>query len=398
MSGPTVRRRPLTLSVTLVALLAAGNLAHAADFASTIRVHGLLDLAWHSTGKAIEANQFVPGDTPFSPYRLRLYFDGQASPSVQVFVQTMFTEAAGARIDGAYAIVTPWLDKDLHLMAGKIAWPIGTWAPRTYSDKNPLIGTPLLYQYHTSLRWDDIPADIDRLLAAAGSGASGPDYGHGAYAPGMPVVDDYGWDAGVALQGSVRPIEFALGVTQSAPGWASPGEDANRGASVLGRIGFAPMPELRVGVSGAHGAYLPRGFEPLLPKGKDERDYPQDLVLADLDMERGPFELHAEAADNNWKTPTVGTLNVKTGYAEARWTFGAGWWLASRAETMRFGKVTGTAGTFTWDENIDRVETGAGYRVSRNVLAKAVWQHKVVHERQGNERFELDGAQMSIRF
>jgi hypothetical protein len=387
-----------TLCTLTLAALLPERAASATDVASTLRVHGLLDLGWHSDDEAIDANQFIVGDSPFSPYRLRLYFDGQASPQVQVFVQALLTEAGGARVDGAYALITPWEEKDLHVMAGKIAWPIGTWAPRTYSDKNPLIGVPLMYQYHTSLRWDDIPLTTDDLLAAAGAGATGPDYGSGVGSAGMPIVDDFGWDVGLVAQGSVRPIEFAFGATQSAPGWASPGEDANHGYTALGRLGFAPVPELRVGVSGARGAYLPKFFGPYLPAGKSEQDYPQQLVMADLEVQRGALEFRAEAANNEWKTPYTGTLGVQSGYAEARWTFNAGWWLASRAETERFSKVTGTAGTRTWDENVDRFENGIGYRISRNVLAKAVWQHSVMHEFEGTEPYDMYGAQLSVKF
>ncbi len=394
-------RRALKPAFALLALilsLLGVPEARAADAASTLRVHGLLDLGWHSDDEAFAANQFIAGDSPFSPYRLRLYFDGQASAQVQVFVQALLTEAGGTRVDGAYALITPWEDKDLHLMAGKIAWPIGTWAPRTYSDKNPLIGVPLMYQYHTSLRWDDIPRTTDELVAAAGAGAAGPDYGGGIGSPGMPIVDDFGWDFGVVAQGSVRPLEFAFGATQSAPSWASPGEDANRGLTALGRLGYAPVPELRVGVSGARGAYLPRFFGPYLPVGKSEQDYPQELLMADLEVQRGALELRAEAAHNDWKTPYVGTLGVQSGYVEARWTFNAGWWLASRAETERFSKVTGTSGTYPWDENVDRFENGAGYRVSRNVLAKAVWQHTVQHEADKTEPYDMYGAQLSVKF
>lgn len=396
-------RRTSTRTALLVLVLALTALplakpACATEPASALRVHGLLDLGWHSDDRAIDANQFMPGDTPFSPYRLRLYFDGQASPQVEVFVQALLTEVGAARVDGAYAMITPWQDQDLHLLAGKIAWPVGTWAPRTYSDKNPLISVPLLYQYHTSLRWDAIPGSIDDLLASAGSGANGPDYGGGAGAPGMPIVDDFGWDVGLVVQGSVRPLEFALGATQSAPGWASPGEDANGGCTALGRLGFAPVPGLRVGVSGARGAYLPKFFKPYLPAGKSERDYAQQLVMADLEVQRGALEFRVEGAHNDWQTPYTGTLDVQSGYAEARWTFTAGWWLASRAETERFGKVTGSAGTFTWDDDVDRFENGVGYRVARNVIAKAVWQREVLHEFESTEPRDMFGAQLSVRF
>src|SRR5258705_4463131 len=123
-----------------------------AQAAADVKIRGLLDLGLVSTNESQLLNRLTFGDSNFDPYRLRLFLDAQLSPALEVHVQSLFTEGLGQmRTDGAYALWTPWSTLDLSLEAGKIPWPIGTYAPRTYSDKNWLIGTPLMYQYRTAL-------------------------------------------------------------------------------------------------------------------------------------------------------------------------------------------------------------------------------------------------------
>ncbi len=236
-------------------VLSATTLAGAASAEDAQRLHlrGLLDLAVHNDTHSAELARFDALSSPLESQRLRLFAEGSASPHIDVFTQVVVSQDE-FWFDGAYALVTPWRERDLHLMAGKIPAPIGTWAARTYSNKNPLVTSPLMYQHHTSLRWDDTPLSHEALLGAAGEGHEGADYGGGYGAPGMPVVDDYGWDFGIVALGSVAPFEFSAGVTNSAPSWASPGNDVNTGKAVLGRAGVVPAAGWRLGVSGAYGA------------------------------------------------------------------------------------------------------------------------------------------------
>src|SRR5439155_15651364 len=111
------------------------------------------------------------------------------------FGQIVLHDASGPYVDGAYVMITPRTERDLHLVAGKIPWLIGTFAPRSYSEHNPLIGKPLMYQHHTTLLWFTVPQNADVLLGAAGTGQEGVGY-IGGGARGMAVVDDGYWDTG----------------------------------------------------------------------------------------------------------------------------------------------------------------------------------------------------------
>jgi hypothetical protein len=373
-----------------------------AAHASEIEWRGLLDLVIAEDSPAFEGNRFTRHDGAFDPYRLRLFADGHVDEHVQVLGQVVLDDGAGLYVDGAYVIFTPWPERDLRLMAGKLPWAIGTWGPRTYSNKNPLIGTPLMYQYHTTLLWYDVPPNADALLATAGAGQLNVDYHGFPEGIGMPIIDDSYWDVGVTLAGSQRPFEYALGVVAGAPGWGSTGKDDNSGKSVLGRIGLAPIPALRLGVSASYGPYLNRRVNASLPAGNDVDQYAQKLVMADLEFQIAHFELHAEGVQNTWETPTVGDLDVDAGYAELKVATSSGMFVAGRYDVERFGKIEDSTGAeHPWDFDVDRLEAGLGYRFTRDATAKLVYQRTVIeNDRPGAEDRELSivGAQLSIGF
>jgi hypothetical protein len=226
-------------------------------------------------------------------------------------------------------------------------------------------------------------------------------YGY-AEGRGMPIVDDSYWDVGVAVTGSERPLEYAVGVMAGTPGWGSTIEDDNSGKTVLGRVGLAPFPALRFGVSGAYGPYLMEYLNESMPPGKSVNDYNQRLGMADLEVLYGNFELRAEGALNTWQTPTVGDLDVRGGYAELKYTLGSGVFVAGRWDALRFGEIADSNGvTSPWDSDVTRWEAGLGYRFSRDVVAKAVHQHTELENERAVERrreFKLFAAQLSLSF
>jgi hypothetical protein len=288
------------------------------------------------------------------------------------------------------------------VLAGKVPWAIGTYAPRTYSNHNPLIGSPLMYQYHTTLLWFEVPPSADALLATAGSGQFGVDYFGYPEGRGMAIVDDSFWDVGVTVTGSQRPLEYALGMTAGTPSWSSTTQDDNAGRTVLGRIGLAALPGVRLGVSGAYGPYLVSGVQPDLPPGHAATDYHQELGMADLELLVNHLELRGEAARNVWETPTVGNLEATTGYVELKYSLAFGGYLAGRWDALRFGKIANSAGVeHPWDSNVTRIETGVGYRFSREAVAKLVYQRTTV-ERESvpgqDPDHDLLAAQLSIAF
>ena len=356
----------------LLLMLATGALwplvPAVAQAAAEMKLRGLLDLGLVSTNESRRLNRLTFGDSNFDPYRLRLFLDAQLSPALEVHVQSLFTEGLEQmRTDGAYALWTPWPNRDVSLEAGKIPWPIGTYAPRTYSDKNWLIGTPLMYQYRTALVWNVAQLNTDEVVAQAGHGQLAPDADK-AY---LPIIDERWWDTGAVALGSVRPLEFSLGVVQGSPSWPAPGYDDTPGQTILGRVGLVPVPGVRLGISGADGTWMPGWYAFLLPASASLRDYRETTVMADLEMARGAFELRGEVVHRRWETITAGNLDVDGGYGEARWSLVNGAWLAVRGEALRFSDVTTSSlVTRPWDDDVARWEGVIGYRLTRDVRLK----------------------------
>ncbi len=390
-------RRTLGGALLLAVCLAAPRGSHASD----VRIHGLLDLVAAERSPARELNRFARGDSPFDPFGLRLFVDSKVSDRFELYSQLFLRDATTPYVNGAYLLFTPFPVRDAHVLAGKIPWAVGTYAPRSYSTRNPLIGTPLMYQYHTTLLWYEIVPSADALLATAGSGQYGVNYFGFSEGFGMPVVDDSYWDVGVTVTGSERPLEYALGITAGTPGWGSTTKDENSGKTILARIGLAPLPSLRLGVSGAYGPYLVKELGSQLSPGQDVNDYHQKLGMVDFEWTVGHVELRAEGARNVWETPTVGDLDVTTGYVELKYSFPFGAFAAGRLDGMRFGEIADSTGAQrSWDSDVTRWEVGGGYRIDHNVKAKLVYQRTTLDGRPGvaDRRPSLVAAQVSVSF
>jgi hypothetical protein len=344
--------------------------------ASDLRWRGQFDAVAASRGGAIALNALNRGDTMFDTYRLRLFAEGRVADGFDVFAQTLVQEDLGFSLYGAYAMWTPIEHAGLHVIGGKIPWRIGTYAERTYAPRNPLIGVPLMYHYHTSLRPDRLPPNADALAGAAGSGQDGPVYDAGGRGyRGMPVVYDRCWDFGIMALGGARPFEFSAGFVNGTPGAPNAGNDRNNGRSWLGRVGVQPWPGVRVGVSGSHGPWLADTFADQMPAGRTVNGFAQRLLMADAEWLFARIELRGEGLWNEWQTPTAGDVDLRGGYVEGRVGLESGAFIAGRWDVLRFGDVVDSTGAArAWDDDLARFEGGAGYRVQRGVTLKAVYQ------------------------
>jgi hypothetical protein len=379
----------LTAIATAIAPIGVVPAAQAAEGEETIRFHGLLDLVLAPSTEAAELNLLNAGGSPFDPYRMRLFVEGKPADKFDVFAQFHLSEATGLVVYGAYATWTPDPDRDLHLEAGKIPWPIGTFGPRTYSDKNPLVGTPLLYQHHTSFPWFSPGQTADELLAGAGLRV------------GRPIIYDFCWDFGVVAVGSVRPLEFSLGMVNGTPSAPNAGRDDNTDKSILGRVGVTPTASTRFGISGSVGSYMQDSAEPFLPAGTSAERYDQVVLMADAEWAQGRFELRGEGVVNRWESPTLGYLTLRGYYVEGKLAFSSGMFVAARWEELVFDEITGTTGPARpWDDDVRRFEGGVGYRIDRHVTAKAVYQVNWMDPGAAGttRRSEMLAAQLGLGF
>ena len=169
----------------------------------------------------------------------------------------------------------------------------------------------------------------------------------------------------------------------------------------MGRVGLAPLPGLRFGVSGSTGAYLSDDVEPTLPPGRSAESYDQTLFMADVEYATGRFELRGEGALNTWETPSLGDLTVRGYYVEGKYAFPVGAFVALRFDQLRFDEVQGSTGPARpWDDDVTRLEGGVGYRFDRHVIAKLVYQDNTLDPGAGGDSRSSDlvAAQVSLGF
>ncbi|MFN0149156.1 MAG: hypothetical protein ACKVU1_00410 [bacterium] len=368
--------------VLALALLAARPV-HAAE----IHWRGIGAFTARGEASALDLNRNNYRDSGFDPVRARLFLDVPLSERVAVFGQILFDDVSSvpARTYGLYATATGFGVPNMTLEFGKIPLLFGTFAPRTYENKNPLIAAPLAYQFHTTLRDDQLPVSPAALVEMRGRGQHGvffTDF-HGNPAGstrttfGAPILYDSCWDIGAAALGTWRRVEYAMGVTQGTVGVPNGTRDSNNARQVLGRVGVVPVTGLRVSFSAAQGAYLSATVAPLLPEGARVEDFKQTATALSLDWSVGHAALFAEVIDNTFESPWINEdLETIAWYAEGKYTFLPGAYAAARFDQLRFGKIAyEDPETFqmrrdSWDIDVQRVETALGYWVTPGLLTR----------------------------
>jgi hypothetical protein len=374
--------RALCGVVVVVAMVADVAAPTSASAQTDIRVRGLVDLVGVGHDADAYLNLTMLQTSNFDVLRARVFLEG-GTARTRAFVQMLVTDAGRTPflLYGAYVQHRILEDRELYLEAGKIPVHLGTWAPRTYSNRNPLIGVPLAYFYRSSLPYKMMPIDLDDLLAERGHGQVGISYRNpdgsprGANFGTMPTLYDNCWDYGAYLLGSNQRFDAALGVTFGPPGAPAMGPETNGSVALNAKLGWMPFAGLGLHVSLARGAYLTRDVAPWVPAGRSVEDYAQTLWGASLDWGFRHAMVVAEIFHSHYETPlrAQGLRNMAY-YVEGSYRFFAGWYAAARWDEIRYEEVESAAGPVTWDQNVRRIEAGLGYHVSRELLVKAVGQ------------------------
>jgi hypothetical protein len=301
-----------------------------------------------------------------------------------------------------YARVRPFPERRFDIQFGRIPPTFGNFSRQAYGRQNPLIGTPLAYQYLTSLRADAIPADADELLRMRGRGwLSAFSVGDRTPAPGLPLVTAFHWDTGVQVTTGWRLLSVSTSVTSGTPSRPRISDD-NDGKQIATRVTVTPTPGLAIGSSFARGAFLSRRVLSLLPDG-DHAPYTQGVHGLDVEYARGHTLVRAEAVLSQWRIPIpAGTgapvpLRATAVAVEGRYTLRPGAYAAARAEHLTFNHITGSTGPVRWEAPVSRIEIGGGYYLQRNLVARASLQ---INHRDGGRvtRARLLAGQLQYWF
>ena len=373
--------------------------------AGPVNVSGNLDLVGESRSDQDGVNTQNYGENPFHTARIRLFADAPIQEHVHAFTEFIYDDGSskGARLFGAFVRLSDPKGRDIHIEAGKIPFHLGSFANRSSAPKNNLIGAPLVYEYHTDVREDQIPVRGEDIVANRGrgyatsyltGGLTGVGYTGGR---ALPILYENCWDFGAVVLGTMAPLEFAAGVTNGTAG-APMMNDDNGGKNVLARLGFVPAPWIRAGVSGARGPYLDAEVNEDLPAGHTVEEYMQRVAAADLELSHSHGVLYSEYVYNRFDSPFVGHLDSRAWYVEGKWTVLPGWYVAARFDRMVFSDVAlAGGGVAGWDANIWKREIGIGFKPSPRLVAKLVHQQSLVSTSPAVTR-AFAAAQLSVVF
>jgi len=311
--------------------------------------------------------------------RIRAGITGQVTANDHLAVLgEVRVEHSSAQAFALYVRLRPWASRAFDIQAGRLPPTFGAFARRVYGADNPLIGTPVAYQYLTSLRPDALPATADDLLKMRGRGwLSTFPVGSHESAPGVPVVEAFRWDTGVQVHAENSTIEGTASVTTGT--LSNPlVRDDNGAPQFAGRVAVHPATGLILGSSIARGRFVTS--DAAAAAGTTASGYTQRAWGLDAEYSRGHYQLRGEVIVNWWTIPAVSApvidepLRATTTFAEGRYTIVPGLYAAARVDYLGFSRITGKTGTRTWDAPVTRFEVGGGYAIQRNLVVKASFQ------------------------
>ena len=281
-----------------------------------------------------------------------------------------------------YARIRPWPERNFDIQVGRIPTTFGAFSRGAYGTSNMLIGTPLAYQYLTSLRPDALPAVPEDLVRMRGRGwlANYP-LGNREADRGLPLINGFRWDTGVQVHGVNGLVEWTGAVTTGS--LSNPRvDDDNDGRQIAGRAVLRPAAALALGASVSRGAFLSRSLAPVLEDWMEVDDAVQQAIGIDAEYSEGRFLGRSELIWSQWTLPMPSVqqkpgLEAMSLLAEARYRILPGVHVAGRAERLGFSRIQTTSGRMGWDAAVRRFELGASYAIIRNVIVKASWQRNL---------------------
>jgi hypothetical protein len=279
-----------------------------------------------------------------------------------------------------YLRLRPWAERRLDLQLGLVPPVFGALPRRSYAGDEPLPSLPLVYQYLTDLRYDEVPANAEALVSQRGRGWLVGYPGGVSAEPGLPVVAGERWDAGAQVAIANDVLGLTVAVTQGSLSRPLVSDD-NEGKQVSARLQWTPTPAWTFGLSGATGEFLADEATRDLPPSTGALRNRQQALGADAAWSAGHWIVRAEAVFARFSVPDVAETRLDDplpalgGYLEARLKLRPGLFAAARLERLAFSEVDTTLGSLTWDAPVTRIEAGVGFVPLRPLLLRGSWQH-----------------------
>jgi hypothetical protein len=309
-------------------------------------------------------------------FRLAVNADVRLTDRVSILTEIRSENGDAVKPYALYVRVRPWRDRPIDIQAGRIPPTFGAFARREYGAGNPLIGYPLAYQYLTAVRPDALPASTDDVLRMRARGWR-PSYPIGSLevAPGMPLMTAFRWDTGVQVRIGPESLNASAALTNGTTSDPRT-RDNNGGKQIAGRVHWRPTAALAIGGSAARGAYVSDAALSTATLRSGTTGSAQQALGADAEYSRDHWMLRGELIWNRWQVPTLTRrLDATSAFLEGRYKISPGMFVASRIDRLTFNKLATSLETRSWDAPVTRLETGVGYYIRRNLIAKGTYQH-----------------------
>lgn len=310
-------------------------------------------------------------------FRVAVNADVRLTDRLSILTEVRSENGEALRPYALYARIRPWRNRPIDIQAGRIPPTVGAFARREYGAGNPLIGYPLAYQYLTAVRPDALPASSEDVLRMRARGWR-PSYPIGSLdvAPGLPLISTFRWDTGVQIRIGPESLNGSVAVTN---GTASDPRtrDNNDGKQVAGRLQWRPHAAFALGGSAASGAYVADSALASATLLAGSLRSHQQAIGVDAEYSRDYWMLRGEVIWNRWQVPTLApSLDATSAFLEGRYKISPGLFVASRIDRLGFSTLTSaTLERLTWDAPLTRLESGVGYYIRRNLVAKGTYQH-----------------------
>lgn len=390
------RQLLVALCFIMGAVLCGGGAARAdVPLGSSVTISGE-GSATYSTDPAARINAPENALVPLSAY---LFASWTATPRFTLYLSGHAQSGSDAEFLGAFGRWNITGKGDVTLDVGRIPVPFGTFGSRVTPFRNPLIDYPLMYGYPVSLRADSLPRNrADLFLNGSGSGYFPHVFGDSAPATGVPMIAPYPYDLGGSLKLDLG--HFSL---KGALIGGSISESQNNfsriGRTVVGRAEWNPEPAWRVGVSYARGPYLEaEAAEELLP-GQSLLSQYQTTTGADVTYSAGAWQVVGEWARSKWDVATLQqALGASSWYLEGRCKLQPGLFVSARYSRMVFDTIDTNLPTLAarlpWDGNVSKLELGAGFYASKDVLLKGEVESQ--HVDRGGPHTHVESFSFSV--
>lgn len=292
-------------------------------------------------------------------------------------------------------------DNSYIIKFGRFVSPFGFYPKRQLSTDRVFITAPLGYSYFTNI------SDTRGYWPQAGQNTD-EEYQVGDV--GLPTIYFGGYTTGIGTSWEITPDKVFLdaAITNGTPITIVERSTAPNLAATA-RLQINPSIFWNQGFSASFGNFMQKddGVQQAVLDDNNFQKFTQLLLGTDTKISFTYFEFIAEAIYSNWNVPRNNSSSFEinndgslinyqvsnlSGNIDIKYeppSFSGGF-LAFRAEHLLFldAENPQTGNSFSWDEDVSRLTGVVGYKISRNILAKASF----------SEQGDFDGSEYTFRF